>query len=661
MLTNFPYIDIGKKNKFDNERILLSASIVHFSPKGVTENQLIVITKHKIFILKDESIRREILISEIESVTNSVTSHELILHIEDSFDERISCFEKKKEIIQWVIQLQTSFSSPSLTPSPSKPSNFKMKVFMVPDLSLDIYLTTAEDIEEGHQLRPDEKYMRLLNFKEFEEVYEKFNEKHIQDTKSTRNLLRKHGQKVVTIEDFELVKTLGKGAHGKVLLCERRGLKGERFAMKIIKKKHIIELNQIEHTIAEKIILSRMNHPFLVSLKQAFQNEHKIYFVMEFMKGGELFQHLKRMKRFSEEQTRFIAGCVVMALGHLHNKDYVYRDLKPENVLLDEKGFAKLTDFGLAKNLSNSDVAKTFCGTPEYLAPEIILEKGSNRPADWWSLGILVYEMLFGIPPFYSKDQQEMYRKTLLQPLKFSSKVIISPEAKDFIAGLLVKAPQKRLGAIADSLEVMSHPWFKDFNWRKLLDKTMPPPYNPMDTEWECNFDPGFTCEPAKDSLCLEDPQLFKHYEKAFDVFNDQSQDEEPESNPKVNEKNRLSSLDSIFMKESDDCTLGVKFKEAIIRENQKQNKSHLNLTNEEIKGDQRTPKEISKCSKRLNFSEDGHQNTPDTLSHNSIKTVDPKECSKMNTKKSFPTKNSFEISDSQLKDLEVAFSDQFE
>ena len=144
--------------------------------------------------------------------------------------------------------------------------------------------------------------------------------------------------------------------------------------MKIIKKQHIIEANQLEHTKAEKLILSHLNHPFLVSLKYFFQTGPKLYFVMEFMKGGELFQHLRRVKRFTEEQVKFIIACLTLAIGQLHNKDFIYRDLKPENVLLDNDGYPKLTDFGLAKFLGEKDLAKTFCGTPEYLPPEVILD-----------------------------------------------------------------------------------------------------------------------------------------------------------------------------------------------------------------------------------------------------------------------------------------------
>ena len=164
-------------------------------------------------------------------------------------------------------------------------------------------------------------------------------------------------------------------------------------------------------------------------------------------------------------------------------------------MLLDENGYAKLTDFGLAKMIKAQDLATTFCGTPEYLSPEVILDQGCNRPVDWWSLGILVYEMIMGIPPFYSRSVQKMYKNTLVKQLKFKKNIKISPEGKDFISGLLNKKPQKRLGSIADSLEVMNHSWFKDFKWTELLSKRLEAPYKPFEKEkdWIKNFDPSFT------------------------------------------------------------------------------------------------------------------------------------------------------------------------
>jgi serum/glucocorticoid-regulated kinase 2 len=321
-------------------------------------------------------------------------------------------------------------------------------------------------------------------------------------------------------------------------------------AIKILKKKHIIDSKQLEHTLTEKQILSAFSHPFLVASRQFFQSSTKIYFVMEFLKGGELFQHLKHVVRFREDQVKFICACLVSAIGHLHNHDYIYRDIKPENILLDEDGYAKLTDFGLAKHIKLRDLATTFCGTPEYLPPEVILNKGCNRAADWWGLGILIYEMLFGAPPFYSKNVQEMYKHTLLKQVKFPAKHGVSKACLDFIAGLLVKVPSKRLGSIADSLEVMNNPWFIGFNWDDLNSRSLTPPFKPQTTEWEVNFDADFIREEPRDSKCDIDIDSLTLYTTEFDLFN---------------EKNALTESNESCIEES----LGFFFRENLLREAQ--------------------------------------------------------------------------------------------
>lgn len=152
------------------------------------------------------------------------------------------------------------------------------------------------------------------------------------------------------------------------------------------------------------MILEHVNHPFLVNLQYCFTTTDKIYFVMSFMRGGELFFHLKEAKRFPEDRARFYAACIALGIGHLHASDIIYRDLKPENILMDDMGYVSLTDFGMAKHVPESQKTSSFCGTPEYIAPEIITGRGHNKPADWWSFGILIYEMLVGIPPFYNQN-----------------------------------------------------------------------------------------------------------------------------------------------------------------------------------------------------------------------------------------------------------------
>lgn len=214
----------------------------------------------------------------------------------------------------------------------------------------------------------------------------------------------------------------------------------EVYAMKSLRKDVIIDYDQVESTKLEKDILMQADHPFLVGMHYVFQTEQKIFFVMRFVRGGELFMHLRNATRFPEERARFYAAQVALSIGHLHKKSIIYRDLKPENILMDDSGYICLTDFGLAKILQGNAQAYSFCGTPEYLAPEILNEKGHSFPVDWWALGILTYEMIVGFPPFYtgSNNNLKMYELIRKKPVYFPDpqrhKIKMSDECKDFIS-----------------------------------------------------------------------------------------------------------------------------------------------------------------------------------------------------------------------------------
>jgi serum/glucocorticoid-regulated kinase 2 len=240
--------------------------------------------------------------------------------------------------------------------------------------------------------------------------------------------------KEVKLEDFQMIKVVGRGSYGKVCLVEFKP-NGELYAMKSLKKDILIDQEQIESTLLEKKILESMDHPFLVGLVFCFQTEDRLYFVMPFLRGGELFQHLRKFRIFDEEKVRFYAAQIGLALEHLHNYGYIYRDIKPENILMDEEGYLKLADFGMAKHLKEKDeMAMSFCGTPEYLAPEIITGVGHNKAVDWWSFGIFIYEMLCGIPPFYSENLEKMYDFIKNAELRFPKKIKISVDAQDLIS-----------------------------------------------------------------------------------------------------------------------------------------------------------------------------------------------------------------------------------
>nr|POF03807.1 serine/threonine-protein kinase sck1 [Quercus suber] len=269
--------------------------------------------------------------------------------------------------------------------------------------------------------------------------------------------------------------------------------------MKVLSKKVIVQKKEIQHTIGERNILVRTattESPFIVGLKFSFQTATDLYLVTDYMSGGELFWHLQKEGRFVEERAKFYIAELILALRHLHQHDIVYRDLKPENILLDANGHIALCDFGLSKaNLAKNDTTNTFCGTTEYLAPEVLLdEQGYTKMVDFWSLGVLVFEMCCGWSPFYAEDTQQMYKNIAFGKVRFPRDAL-SAEGRNFVKGLLNRNPSHRLGAKGDAEELMAHPFFADVDWNALSKKLSQPPFKPklkseLDTS---NFDPEFT------------------------------------------------------------------------------------------------------------------------------------------------------------------------
>ncbi|CAG5111738.1 Oidioi.mRNA.OKI2018_I69.chr2.g6013.t1.cds [Oikopleura dioica] len=252
-----------------------------------------------------------------------------------------------------------------------------------------------------------------------------------------------------SVQDFALLKTLGKGGYGKVILVRKRNEpdKGKLFAMKSLKKATIVT-NQKDtvHTKAERNILEQVTHPFIVELRYAFQTNGKLYLILEYCQGGELFMLMERQGNFLEPMAKFYLAQITLALGHLHSLGIVYRDLKPENILLDKTGNIKITDFGLCKeSVFDEDTTNTFCGTIEYMAPEVIIRRGHNRSADWWSVGVVMYDMLNGGPPFTGRDRNEAKKAVCRGKLKLKSYFTLN--ARDLMKGLLNRQPANRLGA----------------------------------------------------------------------------------------------------------------------------------------------------------------------------------------------------------------------
>ena len=329
--------------------------------------------------------------------------------------------------------------------------------------------------------------------------------------------------KNVGVNDFKIVKVIGRGSYGKVCLVEFTQTK-ELFAMKSLKKNVLLDEDQVESTLLEKNILQSLDYPFLVGMVFCFQTEERVYFVLPFIQGGELFQHLRKYKYFPEANVKFYASIIGLSLEYLHKKGIVYRDIKPENILLESDGYLKLIDFGMAKILKGDEKTNSFCGTPEYLAPEIITGEGHNRMADWWSYGTLVYEMLFGIPPFFNENIETMYELITNKELRFPKKFNVSDEAKDLLKKLLVKNQTQRFGINGGFDEIKKHPFFIGIDFKALEEKKIEAPFKPKleDSFDVTNFDDEFTSEELVSSEITEkNMDLIKKNQDQFDEFDE--------------------------------------------------------------------------------------------------------------------------------------------
>jgi len=274
------------------------------------------------------------------------------------------------------------------------------------------------------------------------------------------------------IGDLTIIGTLGKGSFGHVQLVRESKNPSKTYALKTVSKAAVVKSGQQQHIISEKNVMAALNHPFLIKLHATFKDNNNLYFLLEPSLGGELFNVLRAYTYFTENTAQFFAAGVVAAFEYMHSKDIIYRDLKPENLLLDPTGYLKITDFGFAKVVKDNRTY-TLCGTPDYLAPEVVSGQGHGKGVDWWTLGILIYEMLASEPPFYDDEQMKIYSKIMHGQLSFP--MHFSKNSVDLVKRLLNPKPTRRLGVVR-TRKIRDHPWFKDFNWQSFLKMEMKPP-----------------------------------------------------------------------------------------------------------------------------------------------------------------------------------------
>lgn len=461
------FLEFTDSKDIIDEEILFSDTIIKINPYNMYQKRYIIITHLALYNIKKKVIKRRIELRNIKGITVSTLTDEFVIHGLNSEYDYLYVSTRRYLLLQILLKAYKDIMK----------SQFEF--CEVNGKSLKYFVTTKKEKYKNSSLtKMNKEALSSIDDYLAKTAALPSNESSVFFKESKCKTLFSHHEIAsnVSLEDFKILKVLGRGTFGKVYLVEFKCTK-EIFAMKALKKDKLIDQNQIENTFIEKKILQTLNHPFLVKMVFCFQTEERLFFVINFCRGGELFQHLRKCRVFNEEKVKFYAAIIGMGLGYLHSKDIIYRDIKPENILMDSNGYLRLTDFGMAKMLRADQKANSFCGTPEYIAPEIIQGNSYNYTADWWSYGILIYEMLHGIPPYYSKNVNKMYDLILNGTLSFSKNIYISGEAKDCILQLLNRTPEKRLGAKNDFDEIKTHSFFNGIDFDKLLKQEYEAPF----------------------------------------------------------------------------------------------------------------------------------------------------------------------------------------
>lgn len=492
------------------EEILFSNEVIKVNKNRRRQKREILLTSENFYnlsnniltkIFSGNTIKRKIPLNLIGGIVYARMGNEFIIRVPDQFDYRIVSSDKDLIIEQLLYAIKKSFGIESL------PFHFTDEV------ELYEFCTHRSEKKKGIIRTPVGKSRNysLEAFRDFlREKYKINNETEVVVG----------SKKKVTLNDFDLLLTLGKGGFGKVYLAMKKDTQ-ELFALKAIRKAFVIEKNQFEQVRREKEILHDASHPFQVGLTCAFQTVDKLFLLMPFIQGGDLFMHLKRRKRFTESEVQFFVSQIILALQFQHTKGIVYQDLKPENILLNHNGYIKLADFGAAKYCYQTKNYKTFIGTADYIAPEVLRKMPYNKGVDWWSVGILMFELLYGKTPFFQQDPRSTFKHILTDAPHFPKDNYISIDCKDFILRCLSKDPEKRIG-YKDDLEQLEHQWFDNLDTDKQLNYEYDAPMKPeITSETDCeNFNPKHTQERPKMTLMTEDLiNMLKKHDPMFAGF----------------------------------------------------------------------------------------------------------------------------------------------
>ena len=504
-----------KNNITREEEIQFSDKILKVNKYGFKQERNILITDQAIYNLKKTSLKRRIGYKTIIGISLSKISDEFVIHCNDIDYDYHYISPKKKTIIEIISKNYQMINEQEI------------KLFELNVKSLNTFVTTKKEKEKQ---RNSTRMPRTSCITVNDYLFAGQSKTSINTLVPSKTRIKKKttfSNTKVEYSDFEIIKTIGRGSVGKILLVKYNN---ELYAMKSMRKDQIISEDIIDNILVERNILLEGQCEFLLTLSYFFQTPERLYFITPFIKGGDLYHRLKNEGYIKEDQVKFYAAQIAVGIQHLHDLGIAYRDLKPENVLINDDGYIKLCDFGSSVKLRGTEKETMFAGSPEYASPEMITHEGHTFMCDWWSFGILLYELLYGNTPFFNMDKERMYDLIVTGAISFPKSLMIgeknvnikvSEDAKSLISKLLEKDPGTRLGR-KGLAEIKKHPFFSGIGFDDLSKKKHKAPYKPTidkddDTK---NFDEEYLSMEVNESP-TESWSQNPEYQNWFDDFNE--------------------------------------------------------------------------------------------------------------------------------------------
>ena len=494
-----------QKDEFITQKIT-KGEIIYYSDKidkinklGIKQSRIIIITDEALYNLNKKKLKRRIPLEIIKGITTSTLNDYFIIHCSNDEYDYYYFSVKKRTIFEILSKVYL------------KKTGNEINLYEINEESIWKYVTLKKDKKKDPKLS---KMPEIEGKNLFNSIYFSNNNKKIPLQKRSSKIQNNNNNNNINInlENFEFIKVIGRGNYAKIYLVMYKKT-SEVFALKSIRKDQIISENIIYNILNEKEILSNNESEFILNLSFFFQTPERIYFVTPFIKGGDLFNLLKKKRHLTENLIRFYSAQIAIAISEIHESEFIYRDLKPENILIDEEGFIKLCDFGSCTRINLNKKTKDFAGTIYYASPEMIAGIGYDQMTDWWSFGILIYELLTGNVPFISHDKTRIFELIEMTEIKFPNEILNennekelfypSKEIKDLIEKLLIKDPNKRLGKKNGIEEIKTHSFYRDLNFDLVKKKKLKPLFKPNVSKEKfdiSNFDDYFTQMEIKES-----------------------------------------------------------------------------------------------------------------------------------------------------------------